>query len=96
MPVTNEELVNAILQPIRKAFEEDGITVEYLVKKLKAELNATEPKPWRKRAVKAWNVRQRARMDAHKLMGHYPAEKKEITGGDGKPVEFIVTVEDEE
>ncbi len=27
-----------------------------------------------------WTTRQRARMDAHKLRGDYPAEKKEITG----------------
>lgn len=29
----------------------------------------------------AWDVRQRARIDAHKLRGDYPAEKREIEGG---------------
>lgn len=39
-----------------------------------------------------WNeadmaIRQRARMDAHKLLNHYPAEKHEHTGKDGGPIE---------
>lgn len=38
----------------------------------------------------AWEVRQKARMDAHKLRGDYPPEKKELGGFDGEPIEFIV------
>lgn len=39
-----------------------------------------------------WNeadmaIRQRARMDAHKLLNHYPAEKHEHTGRNGGPIE---------
>jgi hypothetical protein len=37
----------------------------------------------------AWDVRQRARMDAHKLRGDYPAEKREITGAGGGPLQML-------
>ena len=37
----------------------------------------------------AWDVRQRARMDAHKLRGDYPAEKQEITGAGGGPLSVL-------
>ena len=33
-------------------------------------------------------IRQKARMDAHKLRGDYPSEKHEISGKNGKPIEF--------
>ena len=35
-----------------------------------------------------WATRQRARMDAHKLRGDYPADKHELTGKDGQPIAF--------
>ena len=35
-----------------------------------------------------WSTRQRARMDAHKLRGDYPADKHELTGKDGQPIAF--------
>lgn len=38
----------------------------------------------------AWDVRQRARIDAHKLKGDYPAEKKEISGPGGGPISIAV------
>jgi hypothetical protein len=59
----------------------------YLAKKLKAELNAKLPKVFlpknsRKQVYTAplilWEIRQKARMDAHKLKGHYPAEKHQV------------------
>ena len=43
----------------------------------------------------AWDVRQRARIDAHKLRGDYPAEKREITGKNGGPIEHEHTIHKE-
>ena len=34
-----------------------------------------------------WGTRQKARIDAHRLRGDYPAEKHEHTGKDGGPIE---------
>jgi hypothetical protein len=34
----------------------------------------------------AWEIRQKARMDAHKLRGDYPPERKEVSGIDGEPI----------
>lgn len=34
----------------------------------------------------AWDVRQKARMDANKLRGDYPAEKHEVGGKNGGPI----------
>jgi hypothetical protein len=69
-----------------KALEKQGLTFDYLAKKLKRELNAKETKFFQKDGfvieqhdVVAWDVRQRARIDAHKLRGDYPAEKREHT-----------------
>lgn len=102
------------------ALKKTGITMDYLAKKLKLELNSKEVKflkvkknvkadevssqinkllgkdgkPMKKRYViieetaeemvvavniKYMSIRQRAREDAQKLMGLYPAEKREIT-----------------
>lgn len=104
-----------------KALEKQGLTFDYLAKKLKRELNAKKtitqkvkgspgnemPDGYRRivttgliEYVKgedgpekeysdgdsliqwdetAWDVRQRARIDAHKLRGDYPADKREHT-----------------
>lgn len=35
-----------------------------------------------------WSTRQRARMDAHRLRGDYPAEKHELGGPNGGPIQF--------
>ena len=66
------------------ALEKAGINYDFLIKKLLEELEAKEAKFFtyngqivNKLAVPDWNVRQRARMDAHKLRGDYPAEKIE-------------------
>jgi len=95
MPVTHEEMIDAILRPIEDALEGEGITPEYLAKKLKKELNAKEVKTffdqktgqvvYSKKMI-AWQIRQKAREDVHKLLGHYPAEKHELTGEDGQPI----------
>jgi hypothetical protein len=67
--------------------DKNGITDDYLAKKLKAELNAKDteiflPKNSRKpvysKPMIAWDVRQKARIDAHKLKGHYPAERHQV------------------
>ena len=75
--------------PMGPAFEGAGITPEYLAKKIKSELNATtstekaytykDGKTLKvKSKTKHWDIRQKARQDAHKLMGDYPAEKHEV------------------
>jgi hypothetical protein len=64
-----------------------AITDEYLKGKLKDELDAQETKSFSYKGDVfesdpkiAWDVRQRARQDAHKLRGDYPAEKHQISG----------------
>jgi len=73
--------------PIIAALDAEGITLKALAKQLKRELKAKETKFFQKDGkvvekhnVIAWDVRQRARIDAHKLRGDYPAEKREIMG----------------
>ena len=85
-----------------KALEKQGLTFDYLAKKLKRELNAKETKFFQKDGfvkeqhdVVAWDIRQRARIDAHKLRGDYPAEKREITGKNGGPIEHEHTIHKE-
>ena len=58
-------------------------TSAHLAKKLRAELNAGEIEVFEDTAagvvcskeLVVWNIRQKARMDAQKLLGLYPAEK---------------------
>ena len=83
----------AAANPIIDAFETEGINLKLLAKRLKKELNAKETKFFSYRGkvcgtidVIAWDVRQRARQDAHKLRGDYPADKHEHTGKDGAPL----------
>jgi len=78
------------------ALEKAGINYDFLIKKLLEELEAKEAKFFtyngqivNKLAVPDWNVRQRARMDAHKLRGDYPAEK--IEGDLNTLVESLVS-----
>ena len=79
--------------PIIAALDAEGITLKALAKQLKRELRAksehtvkdheqsTAKKPVYKVIRKPiWDVQQRARIDAHKLRGDYPAEKREILG----------------
>ena len=60
------------------------IGINRLLDKLEAELEACETKVFSNALgviysddLTAWNIRQKARMDAHKLRGDYPAEKFE-------------------
>ena len=68
-------------------FDKHGITEDYLIGKLKEELEASieiQKKVGKKEItivkVPIWKIRQDARRDAHKLKGDYPAEKHEHTG----------------
>lgn len=66
------------------------ITAERLLDKLEEELEACEQKVFNPKGNKdkkgllyskkmiEWGTRQKARMDAHKLRGDYPAEKSEV------------------
>jgi len=84
MPVTFEEMQGP--DPLHQALQSEGITIEYLVQKLREELNATEvkvffnPKTGKFRYSKpniAWKIRQCAREDAQRLLNLYPQETPE-------------------
>jgi hypothetical protein len=72
--------------PLDMALRNEGITADYLAKKLKAELEATtikflkdgDRKEGEFVEVIDWPTRQKARMDAQKLRGDYPSEKTDI------------------
>ena len=99
MPVDINEMNSPDV--ITEALQGQGITPEYLAKKLKRELNAKETKVFYDRKtgevvyskkLVAWEIRQRARQDAHKLLGHYPATRHEVAGKDGEPITFILNM----
>lgn len=87
MPVTAEEVRARNNSDVIEAMDKHGLTLDNLIKQLKRELKAKETKFFQKdgivvetRDVIAWDIRQKARIDAHKLRGDYPAEKREILG----------------
>ena len=89
-----EITLNSLNAPIVKALDDQGITLSSLASKLKEELEATKTEffPYQgkvieKQDVTNWEVRQRARQDAHKLRGDYPAERKEHYYPAGIPVQ---------
>lgn len=94
MPATLEDNLKH-LSRVQEALEAEGITPESLAKKLAEELDAHETKVFHNKdtgvvfsdPVIAWDIRQKARMDAQKLLGMYPAEKRELSGPDGGPIE---------
>jgi len=82
-----EKLLASMDRPLIRALNDEGISDEFLVKKLKEELDAKVTKQFQYEGnvviapdVIAWDVRQRARQDAHKLRGDYPAEKHHLEG----------------
>ena len=82
-----KEIQAELLSPIIEALESEGITLPYLSKQLKKELKAKEIKVFNDKGtiiysdgVPALDIQQRARIDAHKLRGDYPAEEHRITG----------------
>ena len=83
--VTKEDMKNAAPISGPDFLDQKGISMEYLTKKLKRELNAKETKVFSgakgviySKNLIAWNTRQKARMDAHKLRGDYPAEQSDL------------------
>lgn len=62
-----------VVDETREEMESQGITLKYLVKKLKEELSAQS------KGETAWHIRQGARKDAHRLLDHYPAERHKHT-----------------
>lgn len=84
--VTKEDMKNAAPISGPDFLDQKGISMEYLAKKLKRELNAKEQKVFSSETsgirysakMIAWHIRQKARMDAHKLRGDYPVEKSEL------------------
>ena len=90
---TKEEALQGLENPMVKALEDHGITLDYLSDKLQKELEAGEQRAFNAKGTiiysntqEAWKTRQEARKDAHKLRGDYPAEKKEISGPGGTPL----------
>jgi len=81
MSVTAEYINEKLAFPFNLIMDSEGITAEYLAKKLKEELNATKDEQ-----SPDWKIRQEARKDAHKLRNDYPPERSEVTGADGVPL----------
>ena len=84
-PLTKEDIDGP--DPMKKAFKKQDITCDYLAKKLKEELESHETKFFahqgeviQQEDVINWATRQKARQDAHKLRGDYPAEKVDLDG----------------
>ena len=91
MQMTEEELDqkarDKAFVTMRDELDSSGVTSKHLIEKLKEELIATETKTFQHQGLIiesgekiAWDVRQRARQDAHKLRGDYPAEKHQLEG----------------
>jgi hypothetical protein len=84
----SRQSVEGVHQDILRAAEKRKITADTLIQKLQEELEAHENKVFQTKDgdliysddLIAWKTRQEARKDAHKLLGHYPAEKLDISG----------------
>ena len=83
--ISKKDVLDGLGTPLIKALGVGGITLSFLAKKLKTELEATEVKGFNdggkivySKPLEAWDVRQRARIDAQKLLGLYPVEKYEV------------------
>ena len=100
------EAAKEVLAEVRQALDDADLTLDYLVSKLKEELNATFQRVFFDRGGKDtdakvvysselvdWQTRQKARMDAHRLRGDYPAEKWDITGN--LPITVVSQIERE-
>jgi len=82
-----KKIRDGLRSPIIEAMEGEGITIKSLAKSLREELKAEEIKVFNdkgtiiySKGVPALDIQQRARIDAHKLRGDYPAEEHRITG----------------
>ena len=84
---------------IAAALEKHGITADLLADKLLEELNADKVFFFSRdgivtdeREVADYSIRQRARMDAHALLDHYPATRHDVTT-DGEQLSGTVSPE---
>ena len=82
-----DKISESLLSPVIQALDGEGITLPFLSKQLHKELKAKEIKAFNdkgtiiySKGVPALDIQQRARIDAHKLRGDYPAEEHRITG----------------
>jgi hypothetical protein len=80
-----EKISDSLRSPIIQALDDEGITLPKLAQSLAKELEADETKFFSHQGqiieqanVIAWDVRQRARQDAHRLRGDYPAEERKV------------------
>jgi len=87
------KLLASMDRPLLRALDNEGISDEFLVKKLKEELDANITKQFQHEGnvvtaepVISWDVRQRARQDAHKLRGDYPIERRHVSFDGGVPI----------
>jgi hypothetical protein len=86
--VSKEDVLDSLASPLIVAFGDRGITPSFLAERLKEEFEYKEclpptkdhPKGRKLKTPAAMRIRQQARQDAHKLLDHYPAERKHITG----------------
>ena len=82
-----QRMLESLNRPLVDAMDKAGLTLEKLIGRLKKELNAKETKFFSKdgmvieeRNVVAWDIRQKARIDAHKLRGDYAPVKVDHNG----------------
>lgn len=87
-----KETVRDLMASWHDALRKEGINETLLAKKLKRELNAKETKCFKttdkdgtsdvlySKPLIAWDIRQKARMDAQKLLSLYPVEKVDHSG----------------
>ena len=101
-----QDFAKNVVSPLVTKLDDAGLTLEYLIEKLKEELNATHQRVFLSRGGKNvegkivyseelidWRTRQTARQDAHKLRGDYPAEKWDISGN--LPITVVSKIERE-
>lgn len=81
MQTMSNDVLNSLNTQMIQAMDSQGLTLTRLLKQLEDELQATEIKHFAHQGkiqdtaeVIAHDVRQRARIDAHKLRGDYPAQ----------------------
>jgi hypothetical protein len=95
--VDPNEVMAMVHAPLEKALNGAGITPDYLASRLREELDAHETKIFfdqrtgnllYSKDLVSWKVRSEARKDAHKLLGHYPPERRELTGPAGVPLDL--------
>jgi len=100
-PQDVKDAEDSLLSPLYNEMAEHGLTSEYLILKLIDELDAQDTKFAQEKGVftdqknvTAWQIRQRARQDAHKLRGDYPPTQ--ISGPNGGPIPIHTEISDEE